>query len=100
MPSLFVLDVPEFAPLVDAARSRDGFAIVGPKAGYFRITTTGQLRIRRTETGLPEALWFGAFTAGYDGQELVIDSEQFWIGPKGAEGAVAESKQTSGIAAE
>jgi hypothetical protein len=82
MPSLYVLDVPEFAPLVNAARSRQELEISGPKAGYFRITTDGQLRIRRVETGLPEALWFGAFTAGYDGEELVIDSEQFWIGPK------------------
>lgn len=82
MPSLYVLDVPEFAPLVEAARGIGGFDIAGPKAGYFRIATEGQLRIRRADTGLPEALWFGAFTAGYEGEELVIDSEQFWIGPK------------------
>jgi hypothetical protein len=82
MPSLYVLDVPEFAPLVNAARGKDELEITGPKAGYFRIATEGQLRIRRAETGLAEALWFGAFTAGYDGEELVIDAEQFWIGPK------------------
>jgi hypothetical protein len=81
MPSLYVLDVPEFAPLVAAARRKDELEITGPKAGYFCIATEGQLRIRRAETGLPEALWFGAFTAGYDGEELAIDSEQFWIGP-------------------
>jgi len=84
MPSLYVLNVPEFAPLVDAAKRKGGFDITGPKAGYFRIATEGQLRIHRADTGLPEALWFGAFTAGYDGEELVIDSEQFWIGPKPA----------------
>lgn len=82
MPGLYVLDVPEFAPLVDAARRRNDLEITGPKAGYFRIATEGQLRIRRAETGLPEALWFSAFTAGYDGEELVIDSEQFWISPR------------------
>jgi hypothetical protein len=82
MPSLYVLDVPEFAPLVEAARRKAGFEVVGPKVGYFRIATEGQLRLQRAETGLPEALWFGAFTAGYDGEELVIDAEQFWIGPK------------------
>ena len=90
MPSLYVLDVPEFAPLVAAARQKAGFEIAGPKAGYFRIATEGQLRIDRAETGLPEALWFGAFTAGYDGEELVIDSEQFWIGPKPPAGIAAE----------
>jgi hypothetical protein len=82
MPSLYVLDVPEFAPLIEAARQKGELEIAGPKAGYFRITSSDQLRIRRADTGLPEALWFGAFTAGYDGEELVIDSEQFWIGPK------------------
>jgi len=90
MPSLYVLDVPEFAPLVAAARRKAGFEIAGPKAGYFRIATEGQLRIDRAETGLPEALWFGAFTAGYDGEELVIDSEQFWIGPKPPANIAAE----------
>jgi hypothetical protein len=82
MTRLYVLDVPEFRPLVDAARARADLAVVGPAAGYFRIEAGGQLRIARAETGLPEALWFGAFTAGYDGEELVIDSDQFWIGPK------------------
>ena len=82
MPRLYVLDVPEFAPLVEAARQKAGFEIAGPKAGYYRIAAEHQLRIHRADTGLPEALWFGAFTAGYDGEELIIDSEQFWIGPK------------------
>jgi hypothetical protein len=81
MPRLYVLDVPEFAPLIEAARHKAGFEVAGPKAGYFRIAAQDQLRIQRVETGLPEALWFGAFTAGYDGEELIIDSEQFWIGP-------------------
>jgi hypothetical protein len=89
MPSLYVLDVPEFAPLIEAARRKAGLEIVGPKAGYFRIAADDQLRIQRAETGLPEALWFGAFTAGYDGEELVIDSEQFWIGPKANTGDAA-----------
>ena len=87
MPSLYVLDVPEFRPLVDAARRGEGFTVVGPAAGYYRVTTEGQLRIARADTGLPEALWFGAFTAGYDGQELVIDKDQFWIGPWPTNGA-------------
>lgn len=81
MPSLYVLDVPEFRPLVDLAMRNNEFQVVGPSAGYYRVSTEGQLRIRRDDTGLPEALWFGAFTAGYDGKELVIDRDQFWIGP-------------------
>ena len=90
MPSLYVLDVPEFRPLVDAALKRPALLVNGPVAGYFRIRAEGQLRIERSETGLPEALWFGAFTAGYDGKELVIDGDQFWIGPHMAADAAAE----------
>jgi len=81
MPSLYVLDVPEFKPLIDVALRNGEFNVVGPAAGYYRVSTEGQLRIKRADTGLPEALWFGAFTAGYDGKELVIDKDQFWIGP-------------------
>lgn len=81
MPSLYVLDVPEFKPLVDVALRNGELEVIGPAAGYFRVSTEGQLRIKRADTGLPEALWFGAFTAGYDGKELVIDKDQFWIGP-------------------
>lgn len=90
MTSLYVLNVPEFRPLVDAARTRSDLAVIGPLQGYYRIRAEGQLRIERSETGLPEALWFGAFTAGYDGEELVIDNHQFWIGPKPVSQAAAE----------
>jgi len=82
MPCLFVLDVPEFRPLVDAAKKRPEIEVAGPAAGYFVLSTENHLRLERAETGLTEALWFGAFTAGFDGEELVIDQTQFWIGPK------------------
>ncbi len=91
MPSLYVLDVPEFRPLVETARRLGRFEVVGPAAGYYRISTAEQLRIERRDTGLTEALWFGAFTAVYDGEELVIDSHQFWIGPKAAPPAAASA---------
>jgi hypothetical protein len=84
MTSLYVLDVPEFKPLVEAAMRQGGLTVAGPSAGYYRISTREQLRIERSETGLPEALWFGAFTAGYDGEELAINSHEFWIGSKAA----------------
>ena len=89
MTSLYVLDVTEFRPLVEAAGKRSDLSVIGPVSGYYRIRADGQLRIERSETGLPEALWFGAFTAGYDGEELVIDTHQFWIGPKPAAGSDA-----------
>ncbi len=82
MPSLYVLDVPEFRPLVEAARRRPEFRVDGPAAGYFCLVTEGPLRLERAETGLAEALWFGAFTGGFDGEKLAIDSREFCIGPR------------------
>ena len=79
MATLFVVDVAEFRPLVEAAIRLGGFDVAGPIAGYHRITTNGPLRINRSDTGLPEALWFGAFTGGFVGKEMRIDSEHFWI---------------------
>lgn len=92
MPSLYVLDVPEFKPLVDAAVRAGRFDVIGPVAGYYRISAIDHFRIERQDTGLTEALWFGAFTAGFDGEELVIDSDQFWIGPKASPSASASSR--------
>ena len=95
MTSLYVLDVSEFKPLVEAAAKRSDLSVIGPVGGYYRIRAEGQLRIERAETGLPEALWFGAFTAGYDGEELVIDRDQFWIGPKPATGATGPGARSA-----
>ncbi len=79
MPTLFVLDVAEFAPLVAAARKRGDIAVTDAKAGYFRLSCEDDLRIERAETGLTEALWFSAFTGGFKGGSLDVDSTRFVI---------------------
>jgi hypothetical protein len=79
MPTLFVLDVNEFRPLVEAARKRGGISIDGPKAGYYRLSTDGDLTMDRADTGMIEAVWFGAFTAGFKGATLEVDSTRFRI---------------------
>lgn len=79
MPSLYVLDVPEFAPLIAAAKRRDSGSVTGPIRGYYVIGGNGDFELRRSEVGLVEALWFAALTGGFEGGELVIDSERLRI---------------------
>jgi hypothetical protein len=79
MATLFVLDVEEFRPLVTAARHHAEISIDGPKKGYFRLSTDGDLRMSRLETGMIEAVWFGAFTAGFKGSSLEVDAAAFTI---------------------
>ena len=79
MPKLFVLDAPEFRPIVEVARTKPGLTVTGPKAGYFSVSTQGDLRMDRAETGLSEALWFGAVTGGYRGAGMTLDGQTLLI---------------------
>ena len=75
----FVLDAPEFRPIVEAAQRRAEVSVKGPTAGYYSLSTDQDLRIERDETGLTEALWFGAVTGGYDGRSMALDSHTLLI---------------------
>lgn len=75
MPALFVLDVPEFRPVLEAARLKPALAVNGPTLGYFVISSEGELCIAREDTGLDEALWFGVLCGGYRGGELVLNDQ-------------------------
>jgi hypothetical protein len=66
MPKLYVLEVPEFAPLIDAARARR-YATVS-RGGYAVISAPDEIAIERQATGLGEAVWFGALTGGFAGR--------------------------------
>lgn len=80
MPAIFVLDVPEFLPLVAAARNTPGCKVSGPTRGYFRLESHPTLSFRRKELGFKPAIWHGALTGGllgrithFDNDLLVID---------------------------
>lgn len=68
MPSIYVVDVPEFRPLVDSARSKEGYSVSERRKGYYKIETTGEMRFNRKEMQLKPALWYGMFTGGLDGE--------------------------------
>lgn len=77
MPTLFILDVPEFAPVVRAAEGlRYG---VRRKGGYVTIEATDDLVIERAKSGLTDAIWYGVLTGGYAGRVTAFDAKQLRI---------------------
>lgn len=82
MPTIFVLDVPEFLPLVDYARDVPDLKVSGPRLGYFRVDGEGEIKLNRKALGFKPAVWHGALTGGlvgrvtsFDNDELVISAE-------------------------
>ena len=75
MSGFYVLDVPEFAPLIDAALKAPGSRLHALKRGYRFVEFRGALEIRRADTGLNEAIWYGCLTAGLVGKIVRFDQE-------------------------
>lgn len=75
MSGFYVLDVPEFAPLIDAALKTSGTRLHALKCGYRFVEFSGALEIRRADTGLNEAIWYGCLTAGLVGKITRFDQE-------------------------
>jgi len=77
MPSLFVLDVPEFAPLIAGAASGHQ---VRRRGGYATIEAPEKVVVERARSGLGDALWFGALTGGYEGRIVEFSADRLVIG--------------------
>lgn len=75
MPTIFVLDVPEFRPIVEHARTRSEFNVKGPTRGYWRVSTQGALTLRRKALGFKPAVWHGALTGGLIGHIERFDND-------------------------
>lgn len=68
MITLYVLDVPEFRPLVDTAQLNDAYRVTASSKGYWTIQSETELVFNRREMKLKPAIWYGAFTGGIDGK--------------------------------
>ncbi len=64
---VFVPDIPEFAPLLDGARTVPGCQIGPVRCGYWTITAGQELRFERQALGLGPALWNSALCGGFRG---------------------------------
>lgn len=79
MPTIFVLDVPEFAPMVDYARGVAGLAVTGPRLGYFRIDGSQEITLERKALGFKPAVWHGSLTGGLLGRIAHFDNDRLVI---------------------
>ncbi len=79
MISVFVLDVPEFLPLVEHSRGRSDVTITGPALGYYRLQAAGTIRFVRKELGFKPAVWHGALTGGLVGDVTHFDNDSLVI---------------------
>ncbi len=80
MPVLFVLDVAEFAPIVDYAEGRAELTVTS-LGTYRKIEADGEIAIPRAATGLGQAVWFGALVGGYEGTIVEFSETRLVIGP-------------------
>ena len=68
MSGFYVLDVPEFAALTEAAARNPRCRVHDVVAGYRYVEFAEAVTIERRDTGLEQAVWFGCLTAGLDGK--------------------------------
>lgn len=78
MPTVYVLNLPEFMPVVDAAR-KIKCDIQEPVNGYWKIETVGDLVLQRKALGLSAALWNTALAGGVIGKIVQFDATQCTI---------------------
>lgn len=81
MSGFYVLDVPEFAPIVSAAKRLDSCRVHAVRGGYTYIEFDGEVTIERAATGLGEAVWFGCLTGGLDGKIVSFDAARITLAP-------------------
>lgn len=73
---IFVVDVEEFRPVVEAANSIPGARISGPQDGYWRIESDNELVFQRKLMGLKPALWWSMLTGGYSGKMVTYTRDE------------------------
>lgn len=78
--AVYVLDVPEFQPIVETVKGTD-IGSIREVGNYLAVETEGDLRIHREDTGLIEAIWFGALTGGLRGTVKQFDNEELVVTP-------------------
>ena len=78
--SVFVPDIPEFGPIVEAARAMAGCRLRTPLHGYWRIDADSQLQFERKTMQLGPALWNSLLSGGFRGEILEYGRERLVIG--------------------
>jgi hypothetical protein len=77
----YILDVPEFAPLLVAAKRIPACQIHASQGGYVLVTFDHEIEILRAEAQLGEAVWFGCLTGGLTGKIMKFDAVSIRLAP-------------------
>lgn len=78
---LYVLDVPEFSSLVEAARGITSCRVKQVGQDYLAIDTDEPVEFNRKELKLKPAVWYGLFTGGLRGRIECFDRDRLRIVP-------------------
>ena len=65
---VYVLNVAEFAPLVETARDMPQCRVHGPEKDYFVIEADSEVIFNRKAMKMKPAVWYGIFTGGLEGE--------------------------------
>lgn len=76
-----VLKVPEFEPLVQAARKLPQCEVKEVDEGYWLVEAKEPIEFGRKALGLKPAIWYGLFTGGVAGRITVFDRDTVRIEP-------------------
>jgi hypothetical protein len=76
MSGFYVLAVPEFASLIDAAVKSGAGKVHPPRGHYQFVEFESEIEIWRRDTRMNEAVWYGCLTGGLDGKIAHFDSDR------------------------
>lgn len=65
---IYVLNVPEFLPVVAAAKQRGDCRITFSEKGYYRVEAPSEIVLSRKQMQMKPAIWYGLFTGGMQGE--------------------------------
>ena len=68
MVTIFVPDIPEFGPLLLAAKAQGFCTVRNPVRGYWRIESDQAIEFSRKAMELGPALWNSALSGGFRGR--------------------------------
>jgi hypothetical protein len=75
MPSIYVLDVPEFRCLLEEAGKLSRYRVTFAGRGYYKIESDTEMVFHRKHLGVKPAVWYGLFTGGLVGQIVHFDRD-------------------------
>lgn len=78
MPTLYLLDVPEFQPAAAVLGVMPNCRLTRAN-GYVRIQSDSDIVVERKDTRMNEAVWFGLTVAGFDGRITEFTSDRLRI---------------------